>query len=148
MIVIVDANIVFSAILNTNGKVGDLILNSDGIIDFIAPRYMDWEILKYQDKILKITKKSSTEIKRIHFKIMKKISFFSEEQIPMENRIKAYDIVKNIDPKDTPYIAFSDFLKLKIWTGDKELSKGLLDKGYKITISTNELYKYREEMSK
>jgi len=139
---------VFSAILNTNGKVGDLILNSDGIIDFIAPRYMDWEILKYHDKIQKITRKSGTEIKKIHFKIMKKISLLSEDQIPEENWIKAYSIAKDIDPKDTPYVAFSTFLKLKTWTGDKKLSKGLLNKGYKITISTNELYKYREEMRK
>jgi len=35
--IIVDANIVFSAILNTNSKIADLLPNSKGIFDFIAP---------------------------------------------------------------------------------------------------------------
>lgn len=32
MRIIVDANIVFSAILNTNSKIADLLLNSKGIL--------------------------------------------------------------------------------------------------------------------
>ena len=131
MKVIVDANIVFSAILNTNSKIGYLILNSEGIIDFIAPLYLDFEIKKYHSKIQKITGKSAAEISKIHFKIMTNISFVSEEQIQRKNWLKAYDIVNDIDPKDTPYVAFSDYLKLKIWTGDKKLSRGLINKGYK-----------------
>lgn len=34
MRIIVDANIIFSAILNTNGKIGDLLLNSHNIFEF------------------------------------------------------------------------------------------------------------------
>ncbi len=47
MKIIVDANIVFSAILNTNSKIADLLLNSKGFFDFIAPDYLLTETKKY-----------------------------------------------------------------------------------------------------
>ncbi len=145
MKVIVDANIAFSAILNTNSKIGDLLLNSRGIIDFIAPKYLLYEITKYFGKIKEITGLSVAEIEKIHYQITKQIKFISENQIPKEFWINAEKITKDIDPKDAPYVAYSDYLRVKIWTGDKVLEKGLLKKGYKKTINTNELFEYREK---
>jgi predicted nucleic acid-binding protein len=57
--IIVDANIVFSAILNTNGKIGDLLINSNKLITFIAPDFLRKEITKHQSKMLKISKDES-----------------------------------------------------------------------------------------
>ncbi|MCD4789075.1 MAG: hypothetical protein K8R37_03665 [Bacteroidales bacterium] len=148
MKVIVDANIAFSAILNTNGKIGDLLLNSEDIIEFVSLRYMLFEVSKYHYKIQKITGLTKNEIEKIQLRIMKKITFISEEQISKESWTKANDIVKDIDQKDAPYVAFSDFLGIKIWTGDKPLRKGLLKKGYDLTIKTDELYKLRNELKK
>jgi predicted nucleic acid-binding protein len=51
MRIIVDANIIFSAILNTDGKIGDVLLNSQNIFDFVAPRFLKDEIKKYHEKI-------------------------------------------------------------------------------------------------
>jgi predicted nucleic acid-binding protein len=48
MRIIVDANIIFSAILNTDGKVGDVLLNSHNVFEFIAPRFLKDEIRKYR----------------------------------------------------------------------------------------------------
>ena len=47
MRIIVDANIVFSAILNTNGKIGDLLINSGKYVEFIAPDFLRVEIKKH-----------------------------------------------------------------------------------------------------
>jgi len=134
MRVIVDANILFSAILNTNGKIGDLLLNSEGFIEFVSLRYMINEVTRYHIKIREITGLSKSVIEKIQDKILKRITFISEDQISEESWMKADNIVKNIDPKDAPYVAFSVFLGIKIWTGDKILRKGLLDKGYDSTI--------------
>lgn len=38
--IVVDANIIFSGLLNTNGKIGDLLINSDKILNFIAPEFL------------------------------------------------------------------------------------------------------------
>lgn len=148
MRVIVDANIVFSAILNTNSKIADLLLNSKGTFDFIAPDYLQTELRKYHSKIARISKLTIGEIERIENKVTKPIIFMSGIHIPESKWISAEKIVMDIDPKDTPYLAFSLFYKCKIWSGDKALSKGLTNKGFKKVISTEELFELREASQK
>ena len=144
MKVIVDANIVFSAILNTDSKIGYLLLNSVGIIEFVAPAYMSHEIKKYYPKIEKLTGKTHPEVAHIHSKVTANIVVISEDAVPSESWSRAENMVFDIDQKDTPYIAFSDFLKVKIWTGDNALRDGLKGKNQEITVSTNELYEYHQ----
>ena len=53
----------------------------------------------------------------------------------------------DIDPKDTHYVAYSKHFKCKIWSGDKELIRGLAKKGFVNFILTDELYKLRQNNS-
>lgn len=55
MRIIVDANIVFSAILNTNGKIGDLLINSGKYVEFIAPDFLRVEIKNHYTRLVKIS---------------------------------------------------------------------------------------------
>jgi len=142
--VIVDANIVFSAILNTNSKIADILFNSKGIIDFVAPDFLLTEISKYHRKISLASKLPIDEVLRVESKVIRPVQFISGYQIPESIWIKSEQIVLDIDPKDTAYLAFSFYFKCKIWTGDKELKAGLLRKGLKNVISTEELFQIRE----
>lgn len=148
MRIIVDANIVFSAILNTNSRIADLLLNSKGTFDFLAPDYLQTELRKYHGKISMISKMSIKEIEIIEYKITKPIIFMSGIHIPSIKWIQAEDLVKDVDDKDIPYVAFSLFYKCKIWSGDKVLRKGIENKGFKNIISTEELFELREAKSK
>jgi predicted nucleic acid-binding protein len=141
--VIVDANIVFSAVLNTNSKIADLLLNSENTFDFIAPDYLLSEIKKYHQKIAMISKMKIEEIEKVQFRVLKPISFYSGFHIPESLWIKAEQLVRDIDPKDTPYLAFSLFFDCKIWSGDKALRNGLLLKGVERVITTEELFQVR-----
>ncbi len=87
---------------------------------------------------------SHAEINKTQYKVTKKISFISENQIANQYWIKAEEIVRDVDLKDTPYLAYSFSLGIKIWTGDLELKNGLEKKGFYRTILTNELYEFRE----
>jgi predicted nucleic acid-binding protein len=146
--IIVDANIVFSAILNTNSRIADLLINSKGIFDFLAPDYLHSELRKYHSKISMISKMSLREVEIIENKVTKPIVFMSGIHIPESKWILAEDLVKDIDSKDTPYLASSMFFQCKIWSGDKELRKGLENKGFKNIISTEELFEIRETKRK
>ncbi|MCX6253585.1 MAG: PIN domain-containing protein [Bacteroidia bacterium] len=148
MRIIVDANIVFSAILNTNSKIADLLLNSKGTFDFLAPDFLQTELRKYHSKISKLSKLSISEIENVENKITKPIVFMSGIHIPENKWILAENMVKDIDNKDTTYVAFSLFYKCKIWSGDKELRNGLENKGFKNVISTKELFEIRETKRK
>ncbi|MEM1322332.1 MAG: PIN domain-containing protein [Bacteroidota bacterium] len=62
--------------------------------------------------------------------MLNKIIFVNEADISTVNFIAAYRLCKDIDEKDTPFIALSLELECKIWTRDKELKYGLLKKGF------------------
>lgn len=142
---IVDANIVFSGILNTNGKIGDLLINSKAYFDFIAPDFLRSEIRNHYSRLIKISGLTIDEVQEAEFQLYKDIVFISEEQIKISHWISAEALVADIDPKDTHYIAYSKQFRCKIWSGDKALVKGLAKKGFTNFITADELYKLREE---
>jgi len=142
--IIVDANIAFSGILNTNGKIGNLLINSQKQFHFIAPDFLRTEIRKHYPKLIKISGLSKAQIIESEFRIYKQIDFISEEQIKIAHWVEAEKLVADIDPKDVQYIAYSKQFRCKIWSGDKALIRGLEKKGFNSFISTNELYKILE----
>ena len=83
MRVIVDANIVFSGILNAKGKIGDLLINSTGLIDFIAPDFLRIEIRRHHNRLVELSKMSLEQVVEAEFQICKDIKFISEEQISL-----------------------------------------------------------------
>ena len=143
MKIIVDANIVFSGILNSNGKIGDILINSKGVFDFIAPEFLRLEIRKYYSKLSVISGMNLTQIREAEFQICKDITFISHEQIPESIWLNAEKLVVDVDAKDVHYVAYSKYLKCKIWSGDKKLIKGLAKKGFLRFISTDDLFKLK-----
>ena len=140
---IIDANVVFSGILNTNGKIGDLLINSKQHFTFIAPDFLRSEIRIHYPKLVKISGLTIEQVQEAEFLLCKDIIFISEEQIKISHWIAADILVADVDPKDTHYIAYSKQFRCKIWSGDKKLIKGLAPKGFANFITTEELYKLR-----
>lgn len=147
MKLIVDANIVFSGILNSNGKIGDLLINSKKHFQFIAPDFLRTEIHKLYPKLSKISKMTIDDVRESEFQVCKEIIFISEELIKKSIWLTAEKLVADIDPKDIHYIAYSKYFRCKIWSGDKALIKGLAQKGFKNFITTEELYNLRQNIS-
>ena len=144
MRIIVDANIVFSGILKSDGKIGDLLINSGGILKFISPDFLRIEIQRHHNKLIKISKLSLDQVLESEFQVCKSINFISDEQVSSVNWDFASNLVFVIDIKDMIYIAFSKQFRAKIWSGDKSLIKGLENKGFTNFISTNELWDVRQ----
>lgn len=145
MKVIVDANIVFSGILNTNGKIADLLINSRKKIQFIAPEFLRFEISKHYSKISKLSGLTIGQIREAEYQVCRDIIFISEEQISNSAWVIAEKVVSDIDPNDTPYMAYAKHFRCKIWSGDKKLIKGLTKKGIQIILTTDELFRWRKE---
>lgn len=144
MKVIVDANIVFSGILNSNGKIGDLLINSQKHFHFIAPEFLRTEIYKHYSKLSKISRLTFEQVREAEYQVCKDITFISEEQIKLSAWLNAEKLVADIDPKDTHYVAYSKHFRCKIWSGDKELIEGLAKKKFTNFITTEELYNWRQ----
>jgi predicted nucleic acid-binding protein len=139
MKVIVDTNIIFSALLNTNGTIGDLLFNSKGIFTFYSCNYMRFEIEKHWEKLKRISKLSDSQLDEARFRIFENIHFINEELIPPKTWLIAEKISTDIDIDDTDFIALTKYLKGYLWTGDKELYNGLKTKNFKRVFTTIEL---------
>ena len=62
--------------------------------------------------------------------IIELIEFIPPNFISFESRQKAYDLCRDVDIKDTPFLALSIEFAIPLWTGDKKLKDGLRKKGY------------------
>src|SRR5690606_24333884 len=119
--IIVDTNIIFSCLLNSNGVIGDLIFNSENIFDFYSSQYMRHEIRKHWNKLKKISKLTDVELETAYDKMLTRLTFINEELIPPGDWKKAETMVMDIDIDDIDFVALSRFLKGSLWTGDKLL---------------------------
>jgi putative PIN family toxin of toxin-antitoxin system len=134
MKVVVDSNIIFSALLTKNSKLRDTLLKKNH--HFYSPNYFFNEIFKYKEKILSCSKLDEVELYEYLRKILENIQFISREVISKENRLMAFDLCKDIDEKDTPFIALAIEIDAYVWTGDKKLKKGLAEKGFSKFVDT------------
>jgi predicted nucleic acid-binding protein len=141
--IIVDANIVFSGILNSNGKIGDLLINSEKYFNFIAPEFLRYEIRDKYKKLQSISGLNIDQIQEAEYQVCKDITFISEEQIDYKLWVEAHELVKNVDADDVPYVAYAKQFRCKIWSGDKKLIKGLKANGFVNIFTTDELFELR-----
>lgn len=72
--------------------------------------------------------------------IISKIRFVDDILISDKSIYNAYKLTFDIDEEDTLFVALTNHLKSKLWTGDKILQNGLKNKGYSRFITTSELY--------
>ena len=140
MKIIVDANIVFSGVLNSNGKIGDLLINSGEIFSFIAPVFLRTEIYNHHKKLMDISGLTLRQIFESEYQICKFITFISEEQIDEKSWRFADELTRDIDPKDLIYMAYAKQFNCSLWTGDKKLIKGLAQKKHYNILTTDDLF--------
>jgi predicted nucleic acid-binding protein len=145
--IIVDTNIIFSVLLNTDGNIGDVLFNSDGVFEFYSCSYMRHEIEKHWGKLKRISKLSENGLEESRFYVYSKIGFIDEALIPEKTWLASQEIVKDIDVDDVDFIALTKHLKGSLWTGDKELYRGLKRKNFKRIYNTMDLLALRKAKS-
>lgn len=141
MRIVVDTNIVFSAILNTNSRIARIILQPKSRLNFYSTAQLSSEIEEHKEKIKRISNFSDYELDRIITLIINKIRFINIRLIPKESYEYAENLTKDVDIDDTEFVALTEHIKGKLWSGDKELQRGLKNKGWNKIISTEELFK-------
>ncbi len=144
MRVVVDTNIVFSAILNSNGLIGELLFNSGQQFDFYSSEFMIHELTKYKSKLQGLTKISAERIDISIQQVLKNIDLISSEAISLVYWKRAHELAADVDEDDTPFIATAISLEASIWTGDKKLITGLRAKGFHDIYATDELFELRK----
>jgi predicted nucleic acid-binding protein len=128
--IVVDTNIVFSALLNTSGNIGKILTHYNRHFEFYSCQYLKEEIQAHWIKLRKFTKISDEELTELIQLTTGNIQFINETILPEKNWAFAVGLLKNLDHKDVPFVALNHHLKAHLWTGEKRLVKGLLKQGY------------------
>lgn len=139
MKIVVDTNIVFSAILNSSGKIGKILLHSKSHFQFYSCSFLENELLKHKKKLLKYTKLSDENLDELQKIITGNITFINETLLPDKLLQSTEILLRNIDINDTLFVALAKQLQAKLWTGDRQLYNGLKNKKFKEVINTAEL---------
>ena len=139
MRIVVDTNIVFSALINSKSAIPEIIIAPFGNFRFYTSEYLFEELDNHKDKLQKASRLTEKEIDRAKTKLFKYITPISLAIIPQDIWQKAEDLTLDIDPDDIPFVALSIFLEACLWTGDKVLYNGLKEKGFDKVLLTSEL---------
>lgn len=140
MKIIVDTNAVFSALLKPESNIGQILINGFKFFDFISTDLLRIEIDRHKDKVLKYSKLSSVDFELVRTLVYSRIRFVNEALLSDEDLKTAYKYTFDVDSDDTVFVGLAIKFKCKLWTGDKELINGLINKGFGQFISTQEIF--------
>lgn len=120
MKIIVDSNIIISALLYNSAKRMIIVLSG---LDFYYPRSSQKEISKYKKEILEKSGITESEYEEVLNLLFKKIHIIEEDEI--QNYLsEASELIGNIDPKDVPFIACAlAYPNSVMWSDDRHFEK-------------------------
>jgi predicted nucleic acid-binding protein len=125
--IVIDTNVLFSALLKEESRLRDAFFK-DG--RFFAPNYLFIELFRYKEKILSFSKLNERDFYDALSILIEKTRFIQIDLISVQNRQKAFDLCRSVDVKDTIVVALTLELDAVLWTGDKKLKQSLLEKGF------------------
>jgi predicted nucleic acid-binding protein len=143
MKVVVDTNIIFSGLLNPEGTISDLLLNSSGQLDFYSPNFILDELESHRKKLLKLSGFTERELDYLQLAIFKKVDLIDLESIKKSTFEEAQRLTADVDQFDFPFVALALELASPLWTGDKKLKNGLFKKGIDWVLTTENIAKIR-----
>jgi len=138
MLLVVDANVVFSALIKRGKTLDIFILNRESKrFDFVAPEYLMIEVEEHTHELLKKTGLSIEALRKVLAFLEREIEF-----VPFEEFTELYEKAERTspDPDDVPYFALALKFTGDIWSNDKALKNQSLIK----VLSTGEVLKLME----
>lgn len=140
MIVVVDVNILFSALISPNSTVSKLLIDPTLPLQRMSCHYAVVELFKHQAKIVKYAKKSINEVIEDLYTVINTLQFYNESLIDQRHWQEADRLTSGIDSNDIAYVALALQKGGWLWTGDKKLTTHLRTMGFDRVLNTSELY--------
>jgi len=129
------SNIIFSALISGKEIYLDIFRRNDVYI----PDIVFSELNKYEARLIKKTKLKQAKFKMFVQMLLEEVTVIPKFAISIEKWQNAYEICKDIDEKDTPFVALSLELEIPLWTNDKTLCERIKKKGFDNFVTTEEL---------
>ncbi|MEA3458209.1 MAG: PIN domain-containing protein [Candidatus Thermoplasmatota archaeon] len=134
MKIIIDSNILFSALIK-NSLTRRMVLDYNGY--FLFPSFIFEEMEKHKGELLKKSKMNAKDFNLLLNLLLRKVMVVPIEAL-FQYRKKAYEIIKDVDPDDTIFIACAlAHPDSVIWSDDKKLKQ----QTHVRVINTTEMHK-------
>ena len=124
---IIDANILMSMLISGKSLYRPLLT----YYRFYAPDFVFIEIEKYSSIILQKTKLNEEELKIWTYFVFSQIRVMPKYVLTQESLSKTNHLLKDVDLKDTSYVALSMQMDLVLLTRDDILFTGLRKQGFR-----------------
>lgn len=126
--VVVDTNVLFSALLRTSSSFAQQILASGH--DFFVCEAVIVELFRHKERIVQMSRLSEEEVVRFFYLLLRRLDLFKEDLIAPSAREEAWRLCQEVDEADTPHVALTLHLGGRLWTGDERLKRGLRERGF------------------
>lgn len=127
--VIVDTNIAFKALAAGRGDLRNPLNPSVPLWHF-APRFLFVELFKHKERLVRAARLEEEQVREALYTLVSRIEFIQEADIPLGTWLEAHCLCKDVDEKDTPYVALTLRLDGRLWPEDNELKTGLQARGF------------------
>lgn len=135
MELIIDANVLLSALISPTGKTCELLFTD--VLQLFAPEWLLEEFKEHKHEVLQKTKLSEQELDLFLAIIMTRLHI-----LPLKEFEKCIPEAKTLtpDPDDTEYFALALLRKASIWTNDKKFKEQQRITIYTTTELLSQLY--------
>lgn len=139
MNVVIDTNILISILIKPDGKVAELFfrLKEAGIL--IISDYSFTELIAHENKIKKFSKLSAIEFEQLKLSLLNSFQVVSTDILPGNYLVDAFNLCKDVDIKDVPFVALAIYVEGFLWTGDKKIYKALRTKGFNQILNSKDI---------
>lgn len=140
--IIVDANILFSALITPNGKIAKILSHPALQIRRISCHFLLTELSKHQIKIVRTSKRETDAVVEDINYFINHITLYNEQFLQQDYWKEAEKLTSGVDHFDIPYVALAMQTGGILWTGDKKLHAHLRAMGFDQVMNTTELYDF------
>jgi predicted nucleic acid-binding protein len=125
--IVVDTNILFSALLRPDSRFFDTLREDR---QFFVTENALVEIFRHKEKIRSMTRLDEIELTHAYHALLIILELYKGVSIPASCWDQANELCRDVDPEDAPHVALTLALDGVLWTGDKALKTGLQAKGF------------------
>lgn len=126
---VVDSSIFFSLLLRRDSAQRRRFLVDSGQA-FYCPRFFLVELFKHKERIARASDLDEAELLECLHELLARLRFIEEGGIAVGTWMEARRLCREVDDKDTPFVALALHLDGLLWTDDEELKSGLRARGF------------------